>query len=183
MNTEPMMSLSVAGYYARRVFELATQAKRLEKWRIDLHLLADVPEESIVQQCKEFHSGTADTYFDGVSSEAVEFACLLAEHGRLQLRGDIAREYDSLMDEYYGRRHAEVVTAVALDQAGRHLIESRLQETTGSKFVLDAIVDPSIVGGVVLKVGDRVIDRSVRARLDSLKLELLDSCEDAMSGL
>ncbi|MBN1857322.1 MAG: ATP synthase F1 subunit delta [Dehalococcoidia bacterium] len=175
-----MKSLSVVGYYARLAFELAAEEKRLERWRADLHRLAGLSEDSIALHCRELHRSGDDEFFGDISSGVVEFAYILEEHDRLPIRADIAREYEVLLDEYYGIRHAEVVTAMFLDQETRQLIERRLRETTGSRFVLDPVVDPSIIGGIVLKVGDRVIDRSVRARLQSLRLALLNTSDEEM---
>jgi F-type H+-transporting ATPase subunit delta len=80
-----------------------------------------------------------------------------------------------LLDEYYGVRQAEVTTAVPLDDDARRLIETRLREIAGSSFTLDERVDPTIVGGIIVRVGDRIIDRSVRARLQALRDSVLES--------
>ena len=168
--------MRVTGFYARRAFELAAGARQLEKWRSDLHALAAVPQDDIIRYCVELKDGSSNTsevpageHYGDVLPEVIDFACLLARHDNLSVLGAVAREYSTLLDEHCEVRFAEIVTAIPLDSETRRLVENRLREMTGTEFVLDARVDPAIVGGIVLKVGDRVIDCSVRARLQSLR--------------
>ncbi len=176
-----MTSLGIAEFYARRAFELAADAMQLERWRRELDVLAERPEEDLLRCCNsvggrdQSASGIpAGECFADVLADVAGLVCLLVRHGRLSVLGDVAREYSRLLDKHYGLRHAEVVTAIPLDAETRRLIEDSLQQTTGAKYVLDARVDSTIIGGVVLKIGDTVIDRSVRARLQSLRDAVLD---------
>ena len=179
-----MSILRLTEFYARRAFELAASARHLEKWRSDLHALAAIPEDEIVRYCMSLEDGSSDAseppageHYGNVLPEVIDFARVLARHDNLSVLGDVAREYSRLLDEHHGVRVAEIVTAIPLDAETRQLIEDCLQETTGAKYVLDARVDSAIIGGVVLKIGDRVIDRSVRARLQSLRDAVLDGHE------
>lgn len=176
--------LRLTGFYARRAFELATGAGQLEKCRNDLNALAAVPQDDLMRYCMSLEDGGPDTgeasavgHYDDVLPEVIDFASLLARHGNLSMLGDIALEYSRLVDEYREVRFAEIVTAIPLDAETRRLVQKRLCVMTGEEFVLDARVDPAIVGGIVLKVGDKVIDRSVRARLQSLRDAVLDGRE------
>ena len=149
-----------------------------------MHALAAVPEDEVARYCMSLEDGSSDTSeapagerYGNVLPEVIEFARLLARHDNLSVLGDVAREYSRLLDEHREVRFAEIVTAIPLDAETRRLVEKRLRDMTGAEFVLDARVDPAIVAGIVLKVGDRVIDRSVRARLQSLRDAVLDGHE------
>jgi F-type H+-transporting ATPase subunit delta len=183
-SADRMTALGIAEFYARRAFELAADAMQLERWRRELNVLAGVPEEDLLQCCNPVvgrdgsaNGMSAQECLGGVLADVAGLVWLLARHGRLSVLGDVAREYSRLLDEHHGLRHAEVVTATPLDAETRRLIEDCLQGTTGAKYVLDGRVDSAIIGGVVLKIGDRVIDRSVRARLQSLRDAVLDGHE------
>ncbi len=170
-----MSPLKSAGLYARRALELAARSNRLEQWRNDLSIVAETPVQQLLHCCR-WKDGDlmADevaiaTHIGDVLQEVADFACMLARNNKEAILPDIAREYARLLDEHYGLRQAEVTTAVPLDDAGRALIVRRLREIAGSSFTLDERVDPSILGGIVLRVDDRIVDRSVRTRLELLR--------------
>jgi len=161
--------------YARRALELAANANQLERWRSDLKAVAAVSPEKLLGCCR-WQDGdlVADesaiaTSIGPVLPEVADFACLLARNNKEAILPEIAQAYSRLLDEYYGVHQAEVTTAVPLDDDCRRLIERRLREIAGSAFALDERVDPSIVGGIIVRVGDRIIDRSIRARLLALR--------------
>jgi len=174
-----MSPMKSAGLYARRALEQAARTSQLERWRTDLRVVAATPLSDVLQCCRwqdgdlMADEGSISLHLGDVLPEVADFACLLARNNKEAILPEIAAEYSRLLDEYYGVRQAEVTTAVPLDAESRRLIESRLREMAGSSFTLDERVDPSIVGGIVLRVGDRIIDRSVRARLEALREVLL----------
>jgi len=176
--------LRLTGFYARRALELAAAAGQFEQSLRDLNVLATVPQDDLILYCMSLEDGGSNTgegpavgHYDNVLPEVIDFVRLLARHGNLSMLGDIAVEYSRLLDEYSEVRFAEVVTAIPIDAETRRLIEKRLRDMTGVEFVLEARIDPAIVGGIVLKVGEKVIDRSVRARLQSLRDAVLDGHE------
>ena len=87
----------------------------------------------------------------------------------------IAEEYGRLVDHHQGIEHAEVVTAVPIDQSTEESLREHLAKITKSKIVLTARVDPDIIGGFVARVGDKVIDGSVRSRLQSLRQRIIQT--------
>jgi F-type H+-transporting ATPase subunit delta len=170
-----MSPFKSAGLYARRALELAARSNRLEQWRHDLSVVAQTPVQQLLHCCRwkdgdlMADEGATATLIGDVLQEVADFACMLARNNKEAILPEIAREYARLLDEHYGVRQAEVTTAVPLDDAGRTLIVKRLRELAGSSFTLDERVDPSILGGIVLRVDDRIIDRSVRTRLETLR--------------
>ena len=101
-------------------------------------------------------------------------ALLLVGKDVLRLADDIASEYRLLFDAYRGIEHAEVTTAVPLDEKDKEAISNRIGEIMGRKVTLDMQVDPSIIGGFIARIGDMLIDGSVRQNLDALGKNLLE---------
>jgi len=174
-------SLKSVEFYARRALELAARSNQFEKWRDDLKTASSAPAGEVVQCCRwvgdEFvaERSTVPEHVGDVLPEVADFVCLLARHGKQSSLPDVAIEFSRLLDEYYGIRHALVVSAVPLDDETLRHVAQRLQELTGAEHVLDVRVDPSIVGGLIVRIGDRVIDRSVRARLSRLRQDVLET--------
>lgn len=174
-----MSPLKSASLYARRALELAAGMSQLERWRRDLKVVAATPASELLGCCR-WQDG--DLMADDVAiaervgdvlPEVADFACLLARNNSEFILPEVAVEYSRLLDERYGIRQAEITTALPLDDEARSLIQRRLREIAGSSFTFDERVDPAIVGGIIVRVGDRVIDRSVRARLEALRHEVL----------
>ena len=178
-----MSPLQVVDFYARRALELAAEASQLETWRTDLQVVASMTEEEILQNCASctndfaLRDASCGACFPHVTPGVADFACLLARHGKHGVLKEVAAEYAKLVDEYYGIRHAEIVTAIPLDEETEERVIDRLRENTGRDFVLDKQVDPNVIGGMVLRIGDTVYDRSIRARLSALRSAVLEDGE------
>jgi F-type H+-transporting ATPase subunit delta len=169
-----------AEVYGRLAFETAAASNQLERWRADLRAVSLVPADDLTAWCARREAGEAGHGpLTGRLPSVGEFVCLLVARARVHLLAEIADAYDRVLDEHYGLAHAEVVSAVRLDGDMVRAIEQRLSELGGRKFVIKARVDPSIIGGLVIQVGDTMVDRSVRARLSRLRLDLLASYETA----
>jgi len=100
----------------------------------------------------------------------------LLEKGQLAEMDSIAVEYQRLLDNYHGvegAEVAEVTTAVALDDETRLSLGKRLTEIMERPVVVKTCVDPSVIGGIIVRIGDRLIDGSIRSRLQTLSKELV----------
>jgi len=102
------------------------------------------------------------------------FLLLLLERTRLPALPAIARAYGEMCDLRLGRVRARVVSARPLDEAGRLEVRRALERRTGKEVVLEASVDPEIIGGVVVEVAGTVLDGSLRARLSGMKSRILN---------
>jgi len=100
---------------------------------------------------------------------------LLILKGKLKNADQIADEYDSILDEQSGIKHAVVTTAVAVDDAEKQKIISQLEKITGKKVTVKLQVNPKILGGMVARIEDTLIDGSVRNRLDLLRRDLVEA--------
>ena len=97
------------------------------------------------------------------------FLNLLIEKKRADILPDIAEAMQVMVDEDQNISHGSVVSAVELDSALLEKIQATLEKLTGNKVILETQVDPSIIGGIIAKVGDLVLDGSIKTQLNGLK--------------
>jgi len=175
-----MARVSSGKRYAQAAFELALEKNELESWQISLGKIAGIAANAKLMALLENPKLSFDVKRDlleerlgEVNPLALNLACLLMSRGRLRIAGNISQQYALLLDAHYGIEHAEVVTALPLDDEDKERISNRLGEMTGRKVVIDAQVDPSVIGGFKAKVGDMLIDGSIRNRLESLRKRLV----------
>jgi F-type H+-transporting ATPase subunit delta len=105
----------------------------------------------------------------GITGSVMNFANLLADKNRLVSIPDIAADFKAMLDEQHGIISGKLVTAVAISDSRKVELKERLEKQTGKKLVLDFATDAEILGGVVLQIGDSVLDASLRAQLNILK--------------
>jgi len=174
------MAGSAAKRYARAIFDLAKEEGQLEAWSQRLaavrEVLANPDARTVltnptisVQRRQVVASALLD---DRVGPEGVNLARLLVGANRLDDVHTIAEEYSRLVDEDVGRIRATAITAVPLSRADADKLGTELAQKFGHEVRLDTTVDPAILGGLVLRIGDRVIDASVAARLQQLRQRL-----------
>jgi F-type H+-transporting ATPase subunit delta len=108
------------------------------------------------------------------SGEVRSFALLLLERGRIGVLPAIARAYRGMVDEKLGRVRATVTSARPLDITAENAVLRALERRTGKKVMLTTAVDPSLIGGIVARVGDLVFDGSLRTRLEGLGSRILN---------
>jgi F-type H+-transporting ATPase subunit delta len=114
----------------------------------------------------------AEQALAGVDPLVLNLARLLVRRNRTSLGPQIAEAYQELLDEARGVYHAEVTTAVPLSDAEAIAVKQRLAEIIGGEVVVSPEVDEDILGGLVVRIGDQLIDGSTRTRLQELKREL-----------
>ncbi len=165
--------------YAQAVFELALEKKELERWQADLaKITAATADPAFLAALESPKIKPADKArllkerLGNASQLALNLGQLLISRGIVGAVGDIAAEYRRLVDAYHGVQPAEVTTAVPLDKKDEDKLAARLGDLVGSKVTVAAGVDPAILGGIVARVGGRLLDGSTRAKLAALKKEL-----------
>ena len=161
--------------YAQAVFQIALEQGTFDEWESDLALLDSAlgNEEfaallSSVAARAEVKLRAVEEVLGDAGRLARNLAGLLAERGQARLAGAIREEFEKLVDEHRGIARAEVVAAVALDDVRRERVERFLGELSGKRVIVSERVDPSILGGLVARVGDLLVDGSLRARLRAL---------------
>ena len=173
------MATAAAKRYARAVFELAQQDGEVEAWQRRLEEISELfGDEQVAAVLRNPTIATEERERLIVASrvlakEATNLARLLVESGRVGEAGAIAEEFQLLSDEAFGRVRATATTAVALTSADRDRIQRELSQQLSKDVNLSVDVDPRILGGLRLQIGDHVIDASVAARLAQLRRRLV----------
>jgi len=175
----PVRAESAARRYADAIFELAQSEQRLDGWEEDLNLLDQVFRSPRVSEQLGNPSipaakkdGFIDEYLRPASQETRNLARVLVSRGRSDLTGQILAAYRDRLDVVRGIVHAQVTTAVSLSDGERAAVGERLRQMTGHQVTLETNVDPAIIGGIVVRIGDKLIDGSTRSRLLQLKQRL-----------
>lgn len=109
----------------------------------------------------------------GFSSTTKNLLLLLVDKGRLSLLQEIYRSYQTLSDEKAGRMNAKIVTASQLSDPLLKEIVTSLEKKTGKKVSISSEVDPALIGGVVIKIGDIIYDGSIKTQLHRMKENIL----------
>ncbi len=102
------------------------------------------------------------------------FADLLLRKRRIGITGAIAREFKAIVERAKGLERATVVSAVPLSAAETKRLHAELERVTGKKIVLEAQLDAALLGGAYVRIGDRVVDRSVRTLLEAIAEQLYE---------
>jgi ATP synthase F1 delta subunit len=170
----------IAEVYARSLFEVAMDQNQLDEIHEQLDEFADVLSENRQLQLFFFSPYfSSDEKKDGVAKVIdagneyfVRFLELLAEKHRLPVLFRIRTEFDSLWAKEQRLLEVSVTSAVDLDEETVKGIGKKIEEQTGHRVELAAQVDPDLIGGLVIRVGNMVLDASVRNRLERLRRQV-----------
>jgi F-type H+-transporting ATPase subunit delta len=167
----------IAEVYGRSLFEVASEHDKTDELREQLGQFADALDEnrdlaifffSPYFSTQEKKDGLK-SLLEGADETLVNFLELLIEKHRTPVIFRIRRVFDSLWEQAHHVLPVQIATAVELDEDVANKLGERIAETTGQKIELTASVDPDIIGGVVLRVGNSILDASIRNRLDNLR--------------
>ena len=174
------MAGAAARRHAQAAFQLALEQGELDVWRENLdRLVAAVQDPALLSFLEnptihlEDKANILGRVLEGLPPLVMNLALLLVSRGRLGLMAGIAGEYGWLMDEHQGIAHAEVATAVPLDKKQEDRLSSRISELVGKEIVLTTVVEPELIGGLTARVGDKLIDGSIRSRFSALRGSLI----------
>jgi F-type H+-transporting ATPase subunit delta len=167
----------LAQVYARSLFEVGREQDKLDVLREQLGLLADALDQqrqlatfffSPYFSTKEKQEGLDRMLVDADES-LVNFAKLLIENHRMPVIFRIRKEYERLWDEENRVLPVEITSAIELDRATTENLGRTIGERAGRKIQLAAHVNPDILGGIVVRVGNSILDASIRNRLEQLR--------------
>ncbi|HKP88878.1 MAG TPA: ATP synthase F1 subunit delta [Thermoleophilaceae bacterium] len=170
----------IADVYSRSLFEVAREQDKLDRVRDELAAVADALEQnrelsvfffSPYFSTEEKKEGLRRTVVEA-DPAVVNFLELLIEKHRMPVLFRIRRQFDTLYDRAHKRLPVEVTSAVELDGGVIGELERRIHEQTGQNVHLESTVDPDILGGIVLRVGNSILDASIRHRLEQLRREV-----------
>lgn len=172
----------VAGRYASALFDLAKEASNVSEVEADLKKFQGLLAESgdLVRLVRSPVISTEDqskaieaiVNKAGIGGLAANFFKLIAGNRRLFAVEDMIKAFSALAAKARGEIAAEVTSAVALNDAQTADLKQALKASVGKDVTLNAKVDPSLLGGLIVKVGSRMIDSSLRTKLETLKVQL-----------
>lgn len=173
-----MADAQAAKRYAQAAFGIASDANAIAQWRAELNDVATVLTDSglapVLADPKvalERRLSLVERALD-VSPLVLNFARLLVSKGRSADARAVAQAFERMADEHDGIAHAQVTTAVELTPQQLDALSAQLSRSLGRQVRTQAVVDPAIIGGVVVRVGDKLVDGSIRTRLKRLRREL-----------
>ncbi|MDQ6919821.1 MAG: F0F1 ATP synthase subunit delta [Candidatus Dormibacteraeota bacterium] len=170
-----------ANRYAKAVFELATEQRKVEEWSGRLALIRNVLEDATARDILANPSVSLETRLKavdeldlpGIGPHGLNLMRLLVASRRVDRIAEIVAHFEALADAAAGRVRARVTTAIPLSDRDREKLGRDLSAQLGKDVRLVASVDPAILGGLVLQVGDRLTDASVAGRIDQLRRKVL----------
>jgi len=177
-----MRDATIARNYAEALLMLARKADDLPAWGRLIDDVANAMErddrlrrflEAPQVSADEKNAVLSKAYEDRAPRLFLRFLQRLVMNRRQMLIPDIANEYRDLVDEVEGRIHAQVTLARDVDDEQRAEIARQLSHTLGKPVVPQVRINPNILGGIIVRVGDRVMDGSVRRRLGILRSRML----------
>ncbi len=175
------MASSAAKRYAQAVFSLAKEKGTLDAWQTDLALLDNIVRDNHTITYLTNPTVTHDKKVEAIESaldtnvqpETRNLAKLLIERDRAALIPQIREIFDDQVRAERGIAVAQVTTADPLSDAERDLVRAKLESLTGKHVEITQTVDPEIIGGITIRIGDQVIDGSVRNKLERMRQRLI----------
>ena len=166
--------------YARAIYQLAEQSSSVENWGDVLALLAAVTSDdlmiAIIDNPQMSSEKKAEQLIkvveDKVNQQQQNLIKLMAENGRLKTMPDVADQFEAYRADAEGKIDAVAFSAFELSQDQQDTIITTLKNKLGREVSLTTSIDESLIGGVVIKAGDTIIDGSMKAQLESLALTL-----------
>jgi F-type H+-transporting ATPase subunit delta len=167
----------LAQVYARALFQVALEQGKLDELREQLAQFADA-----LDQNRELAVFFFSPYFsttekiaalggllDGADEALLNFLALLIENHRMPVIFRIRQEYERLWEEENKTLPVQITSAIALDEATTASLGKTIGERAGRTVTLAARVDPDILGGIIIRVGNSILDASIRNRLEQLR--------------
>ena len=180
-DTSPLIS-GVAERYASSLFELALETGSIDKVSADLDRFQALLDESedlrrlvaspVFSAHDQQNAVTAVAEKAGITGSVLNFIKVVAGNRRLFALPGMIRSFRQIAAEHRGEVTAEVTSAHELTPAQETELKSALKGVTGKDVTIAVTIDPSILGGLIVKVGSRQIDTSLRTKLSTLKLAL-----------
>jgi F-type H+-transporting ATPase subunit delta len=175
------MAKLVAKRYAEALFEVAVENGNLEQTREEIQFVAEVfesnPELKTIfvhpRLSKKEKKGMLEELFKGKISESVlNLGYITVDKGREGYLSEISREFNVLSNAEQGIVEAKAITAVPMTEDELNALEERLSKRFNKRIQLSNLIDESVIGGVLLKIGDKVMDGSIKGKMEDIEKEL-----------
>ncbi|SFW29747.1 F0F1 ATP synthase subunit delta [Nitrosovibrio sp. Nv17] len=171
---------TIARPYAEAVFRLAREGNALQEWSDTLRLAASIAADEQLRAltgdpnvpARRLAELLLDIGGDRFDAAAKNFILLLAENGRIQLLPEVSDLFEQLKTAHEGVLDARIATAFALSDVQRDDLVASLESRFKRKIDATVSIDPELIGGVKVEIGDEVLDASVRGRLEAMAVAL-----------
>jgi F-type H+-transporting ATPase subunit delta len=176
-----MLQVGAGRRYAEAAFQLAERDGKVDAWQRDLALAAGLARDQRVARAVDSPAvpfgdrrrAVEQMLGDQVSPQARNLVLLLAKRGRFAILPEVSAEYDALVRESRGIVAATVTTPAPLSAQELAQVTAKVEQLAGTKAELTLATDPTLLGGLTIRIGDRLIDASVRGRLQRLRGRLV----------
>ncbi|QCX37696.1 ATP synthase F1 subunit delta [Aureibaculum algae] len=165
--------------YAKAVLNLSLELKKADTINDDMQSIASTMEGSKELQImlsspvikSKIKKSALLAVFKNLDKISIRFIDLLIENKRLSILSQIAKQYILIYDLHKGSEVAKVTTAIPLTKALEEKILIKVKEIVGKEVSIENIIDPSIIGGFILRVGDKQFDASITGKMNNLRRE------------
>ncbi len=172
------MSALVGRRYAAALYDIAKAQNKIADFSKDCEFIASTLKASrellnavkspVINQEKK--AALLKAVFSGKVSKQLEDALtLLVQKGRAPIIPDVMKEFQAILDEQSGIMIAQVESAIPLDESEKQIIAQKLEEVSGKKIRMEHKINPSLIGGFTARIGDTVLDGSVKHKLERLR--------------
>ena len=165
--------------YAEAIFELALQEQQVEQWGAELEMASQVLQDEDFNAFLKHADITVDQKIKAIDSVLAQvhplvrnLVNLLVSKGLVDLATELTEAYNELLDRHAGRQRVDVTSAVELDQQEVDRIAQFVTGLINKEAVVSTQVDESILGGVIIQIGDQLLDGSTRSKLEALRSRL-----------
>jgi F-type H+-transporting ATPase subunit delta len=166
--------------YANAVYDIANETGALQSWGDALANLAKVVANEQMSELldspelgkKQKGDLLIQVLSDKLTQQQQNFVKLMAENGRLKLMADVLEQFEVARAKAENKVEAEVISAFELSEQQTNELVKTLKNKLGCDVTLTTTIDESLIGGVIIKAGDTIIDASMKSQLDSLALSL-----------
>jgi F-type H+-transporting ATPase subunit delta len=182
VSTDDPMMASMAGRYAAALFDLAKDQRQLEQVERDLASFRTMYDESadlrrlvlspVVSADDQAKALASVLRRAGISGLAANFILLIARNRRLFAAADMMKSFRALLARERGEVSADVTSAHPLTPEQLQVLSDTLRTSIGKNVRMDTRVEPNLLGGLIVKVGSRMIDSSLRTKLNNLKVAM-----------
>ena len=167
--------------YAQAAFDIARDADQIEGWLEDIRLAWEALQDEALRVYLEAPQAPFDQKVEVLRNAMsnlhpmlVNLVALLTSRNALRLLPGIVAEYQLLVDAHLSRQRVDVITAVPMEDQQEERLRRQLALLLGKEVILTTSVDPEVLGGLVARVGDRIIDGSTRGKLVELRKSLAE---------
>lgn len=182
LTAEDSIISGLPGRYAAALFDLAVKHGEVDSVMENLDKIAlmigtspdfaQLTQSPLISRPDQAKGLSAVLELAGIKGLTANFAGVVAKNRRLYLLPKMIRQFRTLRSRHKGEVDAEVVSAIKLSEDQITALEEKLAKIMGSKIRLTANIDPQVLGGLVVRVGSRMVDSSLRTKLNNLQLKL-----------